>query len=60
MPWTEDQKQAELERVTKISGFCVGGHALLAEVDPDALKARNDQWKENLAKCPVKSGCSTS
>ena len=40
MPWTEDQKQAELKRVTEISGFCVGGHALLAEVDP-LISVRN-------------------
>ena len=24
MAWTEEEKQAELKRVTKISGFCVG------------------------------------
>lgn len=50
MPWTEEEKQAELKRVTEISGFCVGGHALLAEVDPDALKARNDQWEKQHGK----------
>ncbi len=46
MAWTKEEKQAELQRVTKISGFCVGAHAVLAEMDPDALKARNDRWEE--------------
>ena len=50
MAWTKEEKQAELERVTKISGFCVGAHALLAEIDPDALKARNDRWEEEHGK----------
>ena len=42
---TEEEKQAEKERVTKISGFRVGAHDFLAEVDLDALKARNDRWE---------------
>jgi hypothetical protein len=42
---TEEEKQAEKERVTKISGFRVGAHDFLAEVDFDALKARNDRWE---------------
>jgi hypothetical protein len=50
MPWTEEEKQAEKERVTKISGFRVAAHDLLAEIDPDALKARNDRWEEEHGK----------
>ncbi len=42
---TEREKQAEKERVTKISGFRVGYHDLLAEIDLPALKARNDRWE---------------
>ena len=42
---TEEEKQAEKERVTRISGFRVGAHDFLAEVDFDALKARNDRWE---------------
>jgi alkylhydroperoxidase/carboxymuconolactone decarboxylase family protein YurZ len=42
---TEQEKQAEKERVTRISGFRVGMHDFLAEVDPDALKRRNDHWE---------------
>ena len=45
MAWTEEEKQRELKRVTEISGFAVGYHALLAEIDPDALKVRNDRWE---------------
>ena len=43
---TKAQREAELKRVTKISGFAVGYHALLAEIDLDALKRRNDRWEE--------------
>jgi len=39
---TEREKQTEKERVTRISGFRVGYHDFLAEVDLDALKKRND------------------
>jgi hypothetical protein len=46
MPWTEEEKQAEKERVTRISGFRVTAHDVTAEIDPDALKARNDRWEE--------------
>src|SRR2546428_10847870 len=42
---TEREKQAEKERVTKISGFRVGHHDFLAEVDLEALKRRNDRWE---------------
>ncbi len=42
---TEREKQAEKERVTRISGFRVGYHDFLAEVDLDALKKRNDRWE---------------
>lgn len=42
---TEQEKQAELRRVTRISGFRVGFHDFLAEVDLDALKKRNDGWE---------------
>jgi alkylhydroperoxidase/carboxymuconolactone decarboxylase family protein YurZ len=42
---TEREKQAELRRVTRISGFRVGMHDFLAEVDLDALKKRNDRWE---------------
>ena len=42
---TERDKQAEKERVTKISGFRVGYHDFLAEVDLEALKQRNDRWE---------------
>ena len=41
---TESEKQAEKERVTRISGSRVGYHDFLAEVDLDALKKRNDRW----------------
>ena len=50
MAWTEEEKQRELRRVTEISGFAVGYHALLAEMDPDALKARNDGWEAEHGK----------
>ena len=46
---TEQEKQVEKERVTKISGFRVGFHDFLAEVDLDALKKRNDQWESELS-----------
>ena len=42
---TESEKQAEKERVTRISGFRVGYHDFLAEVDLEALKRRNDRWE---------------
>ena len=42
---TEEEKQAEKERVTRISGFRVTAHDILAEVDFDALKARNEHWE---------------
>ena len=42
---TEREKQAEKDRVTRISGFRVGYHDFLAEVDLDALKRRNDRWE---------------
>jgi hypothetical protein len=42
---TERDKQAEKERVTSISGFRVGFHDFLAEVDLEALKQRNDRWE---------------
>ena len=42
---TEREKQAELERVTKISGFRFGIHDFWAEVAPDVLKDRNDRWE---------------
>ena len=42
---TEREKQAEKERVTRISGFRVGYHDFLAEVDLEALKKRNDRWE---------------
>jgi len=42
---TERDKQAEKERVTRISGFRVGHHDFLAEVDLEALKQRNDRWE---------------
>jgi hypothetical protein len=35
---TESEKQGEKERVTRISGFRVGYHDLLAEVDLEALR----------------------
>ena len=42
---TEREKQAEKERVTRISGFRVGYHDFLAEVDLEALTRRNDRWE---------------
>ena len=42
---TEAEKQAEKERVTRISGFRVSAHDFAAEVDLDALKARNNKWE---------------
>ena len=45
MPRTEEEKQAEKDRVTRISGFRVTAHDVLAEVDFDGLKARNEQWE---------------
>ena len=42
---TEREKQAEKERVTRISGFRVGYHDFLVEVDLEALKKRNDRWE---------------
>ena len=47
---TEAEKQAEKERVTRISGFRVSAHDVLAEVDFDALKARNEQWEAEHGK----------
>jgi hypothetical protein len=47
---TEQEKQAEKERVTKISGFRVTAHDVLAEVDFDALKVRNERWEEEHGK----------
>src|SRR5689334_10421945 len=42
---TQEERQAELQRVTKLSGFRVGLHDFLAEVDFDDLKERNDRWE---------------
>ena len=42
---TESEKQAEKDRVTRISGFRVGFHDFLSEVDLAALKKRNDGWE---------------
>ena len=50
---TERAKQAEKERVTRISGFRVGYHDFLAEVDLEALKRRNDE--QNMIEPPVSS-----
>jgi hypothetical protein len=54
MPGTEEEKQREIARVTKISGFRVAAHELLAEIDKrhgtHRLKARNDRWEEEHSK----------
>jgi alkylhydroperoxidase/carboxymuconolactone decarboxylase family protein YurZ len=42
---TNEEKQAELRRVTKLAGFRVGLHDFYAEVDFDHLKKRNDRWE---------------
>lgn len=47
---TQEERDRELKRVTEISGFCVRGHAFLAEVDLDALKGRNDRWEKEHGK----------
>ena len=47
---TEAEKRREKERVTKISGFRVAAHDLLAEIDLPALKARNDRWEKEHGK----------
>jgi hypothetical protein len=44
--WSREEKQREVERVTKISGFRVGYHEFIGEMDTDSLKARNDRWEE--------------
>jgi hypothetical protein len=49
---TEQEKRAEKERVTRISGFRVGMHDFLAEVDPDALKRRNDHGRPTITASP--------
>ena len=67
---TEREKQAEKDRVTRISGFRVTAHDLLAEIDLPALKARNDNWEkvhgkmtrqermeEELQRAMVYTGC---
>ena len=50
MAMTDEEKRAEIERVTKISGFRVMAHELLAEFDQQLgtsfLKARNDTWEK--------------
>jgi len=50
MAMTDEEKRAEIERVTKISGFRVMAHELLAEIDQQLgtsfLKARNDTWEK--------------
>jgi hypothetical protein len=54
MPGTEEEKQREIARVTKISGFRVAAHELLAEIDlrhgSHRLKARNDRWEAEHGK----------
>ena len=51
MAMTDEEKRAEIERVTKISCFRVMAHELLAEIDQrlgtSFLKARNDTWEKN-------------
>ena len=42
---TEEEKQAERERVTRLSGFRVGWHDFQSEVAFDALKKRNDEYE---------------
>ena len=39
------EKQQELERVTRLRGFRYGLHDFLAEVDLEALKKINDNWR---------------
>ena len=41
------EKDAELERVTRLRGFRYGLHDFLAELDVNALKAVNDQVEAN-------------
>lgn len=43
---TEQEKQAELDRVTEISGFQFGIHRLMADMDLEVLKDRNDRWEK--------------
>ena len=42
---TESEKQAERDRVLQNSGFRVGMHDFLSEVDIDALRGRNNGWE---------------
>jgi len=42
---TEEEKQRELRRVTKLSGFRAGTHDFLAETNFEKLKKRNDRWE---------------
>ncbi len=41
------EKEAELERVTRLRGFRYGLHDFYAELDLDALKAVNDHVEAN-------------
>jgi alkylhydroperoxidase/carboxymuconolactone decarboxylase family protein YurZ len=44
---SESEKQAERDRVLQNSGFRVGMHDFLSEVDLDALKGRNNGWESD-------------
>src|SRR5262245_16844680 len=43
-------KEKELERVTRLSGFRYGTHEFFAEVDLEGLKERNDRVEANHLK----------
>lgn len=44
---TDAEKQAERDRVLQNSGFRVGMHDFLSEVDIEALRGRNDGWERD-------------
>src|SRR2546430_16240861 len=46
----EREKEAELERATRLRGFRFGIHEFLAELDLDRLKALNDRVEANYLK----------
>ena len=49
---TESEKQAERDRVLQNSGFRVGMHDFLSEVDIDALRGRNNGWEADHSASP--------
>jgi hypothetical protein len=57
MTMTDEEKRVEIERVTKISGFRVKAHELLAEIDQQ-LGTGFLRWSPNFGQVAKIGSCS--